>query len=251
MTNDTPSPAAADQPRGLSLLIPAYNEEELLETAVAQIEQAAAQLSLPYELVIVNDGSADRTGEILDGLAARDEHLHAIHHERNRGIGGGIVTAGRQARYDCALWCPVDSPPPVEQMRALLAAWAPDAVVVGYRPARLGYRGWQHFGSTVYHWMACRLLGLRLRDMNWIHMYPTRLFSEVSIRFSGIVYLGEVLAKAQRAGYRLVEVETPMIARIKGVATISKPRAIWRTFWDLWRLSWHLRLTAGRPRGRA
>jgi glycosyltransferase involved in cell wall biosynthesis len=235
-TNSTPQPRP-----GLSILIPAYNEEELLEAAVGAMLAAAAEASSDYELVIVNDGSADQTPAILDRLAAADPHVRAIHHPQNRGIGGAICTAARNALCDRAIICPVDSPLSAEQLRAFLAASAADAIVVGYRPRRLGYQGWQQCGSAVYHTLACGLLGLRLRDINWIHMYPTKLFGEVEIEFGGIVYLAEVLAKAKRLGYRFVEIEAPMVARLKGVATISKPRTIWRTFWDLWRLWGRLR----------
>jgi glycosyltransferase involved in cell wall biosynthesis len=239
----TTQPAASPQPLrpGLSVLVPAYNEEQLLEASVAAIRAAAAEACEDFELVIVDDGSADRTAEVLDALAAADERVRAFHHERNRGIGGGITTAARNAQCDRAIICPVDSPLSAAQMQAFLAVSGPDTIVVGYRPERLGYRGWQQVGSAVYHWLACALLGLRLRDINWIHLYPTRLFAELDIEFGGIVYLAEVLAKARRLGYRFVEIEAPMAARIKGVATISKPRTIWRTFWDLWRLWWRLR----------
>ncbi|MEN6303260.1 MAG: glycosyltransferase family 2 protein [Armatimonadia bacterium] len=223
------------------MLVPAYNEEELLEGALREIGAAAAAACGDYELVVVDDGSADATGAILDRLAAEDGHIRGFHHEKNRGIGGGIITAAREAQCDRAIICPVDSPLSALQLRAFLAAAADDTIVVGYRPERLGYLGWQQIGSKVYHSLACGLLGLRLRDVNWIHMYPTRLFSEVTIEFGGIVYLAEVLAKAKRLGYKFVEVESPMSARIKGVATISKPRTIWRTFWDLWRVWWGLR----------
>ena len=243
MNSTPPQPAVPSQSLrpGLSVLIPAYNEEELLASSVALIRAAAAEACPDFELVVVDDGSADRTAAILDGLAAADDHIRAFHHDSNRGIGGGITTAGRNARCDRAIICPVDSPLSADQVRAFLAASGPDTIVVGYRPQRLGYRGWQQCGSTCYHWLSVRLLGLRLRDVNWIHLYPTRLFGELNLEFGGIVYLAEVLAKAQRLGYRFVEIEAPMTARIKGVATISKPRAIWRTFWDLWRLWARLR----------
>lgn len=231
---------------GLTMLIPAFNEEALLEVAVPRIRAAAASIGLPFELVVVDDGSADRTGEILDRLAAADPSIHALHHPQNLGLGGALTTGARHARYDRIIWSPVDSPIPPEQVRTFLAAWTPQTVVVGVRPARLGYRRWQHSGSTIYHRLASALLGLHLRDMNWIHMYPRRLFSEIDLDFTGIVYLAEVLAKAQRLGYRLVEVEAPMVARIKGVATISKPRVLWHTFWDLWRLWWRMRRFRGR-----
>lgn len=222
---------------GLSILVPAYNEEALLEQALRQMLQAAQEaVGADFELVVVNDGSQDRTGEILERLASEEAHIRVLHHDINRGIGAGITTAGRAARYNQAIICPVDNPLPAELLRAFWEKSASDVIVVGYRPQRLGYRRWQHFASRFYHALACFLLGLRLRDINWIHLYPTSLFYNIDIQFQGIVYLAEVLAKAQRLGYRFVEIEAPMRARPAGVATISKPRVIWRTFWDLWRL---------------
>lgn len=234
--------------RGVSILIPAYNEEELLEEAVREVHGAASEVLDAFELIIVNDGSADRTGEIMERLAAGEDGIRGFHHERNRGMGGGIVTAASHASYEYAVVSPVDSPLSARQLAVFMAAAAPDAVVIGCRPRRLGYSGLQQLGSRVYHDLACFLLRLPLRDINWIHLYPTRLFDDLDIEFSGIVYLGEVLAKARDLGYRLVEVDSPMTARIKGVATISKPGAIWRTFWDLWRLWWRLTTRRRTPR---
>jgi len=222
---------------GLSLLVPAYNEEALLEQALRQMLKAAQEaVNANFELVVVNDGSQDRTGEILEQMAAEETQIRALHHERNRGIGAGIITASRAARYDRAIICPVDNPLSAVLLRAFWEKSASDVIVVGYRPQRLGYRRWQQIASRFYHTLACFLLGLQLRDINWIHLYPTRLFYEIDIQFEGIVYLAEVLAKAQRLGYRFLEIEAPMQARPAGVATISKLRVIWRTFWDLWRL---------------
>lgn len=238
MTASTTQPPAP--PHSLSVLIPAYNEEELLQSSVALMLAAAAAAAEDYELVIVDDGSVDATPALLERLAAAEPRIRALHHERNRGIGGAICTAARHARCNRAIICPVDSPLSAAQLTAFLEAGAEDTIVVGYRPERVGYRGWQQIGSAVYHTLACALLRLPLKDINWIHLYPTKLFTEVEIEFGGIVYLGEVLAKAKRLGYRFVEIEAPMVARLKGVATISKPRTIWRTFWDLWRLWWRL-----------
>jgi glycosyltransferase involved in cell wall biosynthesis len=223
------------------VLIPAFNEEELLAESLAEMLTAAGAASADFELVVVDDGSSDRTPQLLDELAAGNPRIRAFHHQQNQGIGGGISTAGRNALCDRAIICPVDSPLSAQQLRDFLAVAADDTIVVGYRPERLGYRGWQQIGSAVYHHLSRLLLGLRLKDTNWIHMYPTRLFAEVDLQFGGIVYLVEVLAKARRLGYKFVEIESPMVARIKGVATISKPRTICRTFLDLWRLWWRLR----------
>jgi len=228
---------------GLSILVPAYNEEASLEQAIRKLLAAAGEACDDFEIVVVNDGSADGTAKILDQVAAREPRVKAFHHERNRGIGAGITTAGRNASCAKAIVCPVDSPLSSEQLSTFLAAAAPDAIVVGYRPVRAGYKAWQQFGSQVYHRMACLLLGLRLRDVNWIQLYPTRLFSELQIEYGGIAYLAEVLAKAKLLGYRFVEVEAPMVARTEGVASISRPRTIWRLFCNLWSLWWRLKVT--------
>jgi dolichol-phosphate mannosyltransferase len=228
---------------GLSILVPAYNEAETLDAALRELVAAAEAVCRDFEIVVVDDGSTDGTGELLDRLAAQLPAVRPLHHEHNRGIGGGITTAAQHARCSQAIICPVDSPLSAEQIRVFLAAASAEVVVVGYRPRRLGYQPWQQLGSAVYSGLARQLLNLHLRDINWIHLYPTALFQQVEIQFGGIVYLAEVLAKARRLGYGFVEVESPMVARIKGVATISKPAAIWHTFWDLWRLWWSLRRT--------
>ena len=228
---------------GLSILLPAYNEEPTVAATVQELVAAAEAACDDFEIVAVDDGSRDRTGAILDELTSREPHLRVLHHEQNQGLGGALTTAGRSAAFDESVVAHVDNPLSAEQLRAFLQASGPGVIVVGYRPQRLGYRAWQRLGARVYHSLACLLFGLRLRDVNWLHLYPTPLFSEVTIECNTFAFLVEVLAKGRVLGCRFVEVEAPMIARTHGVATISQPRKIWGAFRDLISLWWRMRVT--------
>src|SRR5688572_29956513 len=82
--------AVADRERAgpdLSILVKAFNEAPSLATVVSELQDAFATTSWAYEIIIVNDGSHDRTGEIAEELAKRDPRVRVIHHPRNRGIG--------------------------------------------------------------------------------------------------------------------------------------------------------------------
>jgi anaerobic magnesium-protoporphyrin IX monomethyl ester cyclase len=221
---------------GLSIIMPAYNEEADLEHAATKILAAMRKVVEDYQLVIVNDGSKDNTGEIADKLATQNKHVTVVHHPQNRGWGAAVKIGIAHSRYDLVMLSAVDNPFEAEEIARFLQASDKADVVVGFRTGRPGYKAWMRFGSRVYHWMIYMLFGLRLRDFNWIHLYNKKIFDDIDITFSGIVYMPEVLVKAAQQGYRIVEISSEMKPRLHGESTVSKPRIIIRTFLDLMRL---------------
>src|SRR5258708_4199337 len=75
---------------GLSVVLPAYNEEAVIAETVSQCEEVLSALAPDYEVIVVDDGSKDRTGEIADGLAAANPRVRVIHNRPNRGYGGAL-----------------------------------------------------------------------------------------------------------------------------------------------------------------
>jgi len=71
----------------ISIVFPAYNEEDNVASAVEQAAHCAESLFPDWEVIVVDDGSVDRTGEIIDDLAKRNERVVAIHHQGNGGYG--------------------------------------------------------------------------------------------------------------------------------------------------------------------
>jgi glycosyltransferase involved in cell wall biosynthesis len=218
---------------GVSIVVPAYNEEAGLEAAIGGLVADLASLAVSAEVVIVDDGSADRTGALADELARRLPRVRALHHEVNQGWGRAVRTGIAACREEFLLLSPVDSPVTSADLSAFLAAALEADIVVGYRRRRAGYPAWLALGSRCYHWVVSRMFGLSVRDVNWIHLYRKTAIESLALRLSGIAFPAEVLARAARKGYRIREVPCEMKPRATGRGTASRPRVILRALRDV------------------
>src|SRR5579885_1018892 len=96
--------------------MPALNEDEHLEAAVNAVRSAFEGLC-PYEIIIVDDGSTDRTGELADCLAARDRGISVVHNPTNFGLGKAYWTGVELARHEYVLMVPGDDETPASTIR--------------------------------------------------------------------------------------------------------------------------------------
>ena len=113
----------------LSVVMPVYNEEDAIAAAVDDVRQHVLAAIPDGELVVVNDGSRDRTGAMLDVIAAQDPRIRVIH-QSNTGHGGAVIAGIEAARGDCIFLIDSDRQIPLD---AFSSAWAalqagPDAV---------------------------------------------------------------------------------------------------------------------------
>ncbi|HEX3511546.1 MAG TPA: glycosyltransferase family 2 protein [Solirubrobacteraceae bacterium] len=115
-------------PALLSVVAPVYDEEELIEQFVARATAAVADYE--YELVLVNDGSKDRTPELLDALAASDPRIRVIHLSRNFGHQAALTAGLEHAIGDAVAMIDADLQDPPELIREMLAKWSQGADVV-------------------------------------------------------------------------------------------------------------------------
>ncbi len=248
----SPPPREGGPPR-ISMTVAAFNEEALVREALGRLVASLEAVGVPFEIIVVDDGSSDGTAAVIDSLAAADSRVRALHHDRNLGLGAAIRTAVAASRGDYIVGSPVDSPLGPNQIRAFRDAMEgppPCDVVVGYRPDRPGYRPWMRFGSRVYRLMLRWTLGVDLKDFNWISMYRRTVFDHVSIEFDRFIALPEILAKAGRAGLAFRQIPCPMQPRRSGKGTVGRPRVVWRASMDLLRLRIHLGLGRGKLRRR-
>lgn len=221
---------------GLTVIVPAYNEAASLKGAVESLVAGISAIGIPFEVVIVNDGSRDRTGEIAESLVRSLVGTRVVHHGMNQGFGGAVRTGIANAKHELIVFCPVDSPLTGPEAERFLAAIECADIVIGYREERPGYNFWMRAGSKCYHRLVCWLFDLKLRDVNWIHIYRRAAVGSLSLSQSGIVFLAEVLAKAHRRGYRISEICSKMRPRLSGRATVTRPRVLLRSLRDLFQL---------------
>ncbi|MCK5161504.1 MAG: glycosyltransferase family 2 protein [Candidatus Aureabacteria bacterium] len=228
----------------VSVVIPAHNEEKILENAVLHTMKTFQSLNLDFEMIIVDDRSTDKTGQIADSIASCYPNIYCFHHGTNQGSGGAFRTGIAHAVKKYVMFVPVDNPLDIEDMEAYLPRMNVCDIVVGYRVERLGYSGFARFASFVYNRILIPLLfNIGLTDVNWIQVYRRNLFSSGTIRFdnSRFFYLVEILVKARRQGLIIAEVPARMKRRMYGRATNTRFSVIARTIYDMLKFFWEIR----------
>ena len=117
----------------VSVIVPAYNEENSILTLMESLDQALSALSLPYEIIVVDDGSTDQTPKKIQELSTRLPHLIALTHKKNRGYGAALKTGIYQSVFDRVMIIDADQTYPVEEISRLVEAAKSFDMVVGSR----------------------------------------------------------------------------------------------------------------------
>jgi glycosyltransferase involved in cell wall biosynthesis len=234
----------------LSYFFPAHNEAENLEALVEEALEALPALAEQFEIIAVNDGSRDATGEIADRLAAaHPDVVRVVHHPTNLGYGAALRSGFRAARHELVCFTDGDRQFRVGDLGRLTARLAaPDApdVVAGYRirradpPVRILYARLYKLANRVW-------FGLRVRDVDCAcKLFRREALAGVRVESGGAFFSAELLIKLRASGRVVVEVGVPHHPRTAGSPTGAKPSVIWRAVKDFWSL--RLRMWANRER---
>ena len=241
--------APARVPR-LSYFFPAHNEEANIEALVVEALETLPNLAETFEIIAVDDGSRDRTGEIADRLAAdHPDVVRVVHHNPNRGYGGALRSGFEHARYELLAFTDGDRQFKVADIGRLTERMAqPDRpdVVVGYRIkradpfVRIAYARTYKLANRIF-------FGLRVTDVDCAcKLFRREALEGVRVESGGAFFSAELLNKIRQAGRSIAEVGVPHYPRTAGSPTGAKPSVIWRAVKDFWML--RLRLWANRDR---
>ena len=222
----------------LSVVLPAFNEELNIERVVRSCV-AYLDTRLPdHELLVVNDGSRDRTGEVLDRLTAAIPTLHPQHHPQNRGYGAALRTGFAAARKRFVFYMDGDGQFDIRDLDLLLPlATDEDHIVTGYRIERrdpfIRRLNAKLFGG----WLVRIMLNVRVRDLNCaFKLIPKRVLDTITLESTGALINAELYGRAVRHGFGIKEVGVHHYPREAGVQTGAHLSVILRAFYDLFRL---------------
>lgn len=209
----------------LSLAAPAYNEAENLGPLVeAWHTYLAGRLPAgSFEIVICNDGSKDRTGAVLDELAARFPFLRPCHHPVNQGAAAALSTAIRHTTKNWVLLLDSDGQFPVENLERFTAALARDSApaYIGFRP-RKEDSAFARFGSWASGALCNLFHGTRYQDFNCaLKLVEGRLLRELTLEAKGLNYSTEISSKILERGVAMREVAIIHQPRRKGRSSRS------------------------------
>ena len=226
----------ACQPLSLTIFFPCYNEEANVERVTLKALEVGRRIADDLEVIIVNDGSKDRTGEIADRLAAEHREVRAVHNHPNLGYGGALQRGFREATKDWVFYTDGDGQFDLGEIRKLLPLLESHDVVSCYRVDRkdslvrkLNAWAW----TTLVNW----LFGLRLRDIDCaFKIFPRELFERIEMKSMGALIDTEILAKARNLGYSIVQTGVHHYPRTAGEQSGANIRVIARAFRELFKL---------------
>lgn len=226
-----------NEPR-LTVIVPAKNEAPNLPICLRTLHTTLAQVA--YEVLIIDDGSTDDTQTIARTLAgAQPDRVRVLVHEKNQGLGAALRTGFAAANAPYLMCCPADFAMAPEDWAPFAAQLGKADVLVGCRQRREGYNLLMRLNAKVYVNLVRFLFGLKLRDVNWICIYPREYVRQVDITQKGIPMLVEILVKLRDLGATFLEVDCRMQVRERGVPSAARYIVMWRTLTGLFKLWWN------------
>ena len=222
---------------GLSVFFPAYNDSGTIASLVISALRAARKLTSDFEVIVVNDGSADATAEIVDELARTYPEVRVVHHERNRGYGGALRSGFAAATRDLIFYTDGDAQYDPAEMAVLWHAFNEEVDLVnGYKISRSDPLHRIIIGR-IYHHTVKILFGLRVRDVDCdFRMMRRSIFDKVILEKSSGVICLEMMKKIQDAGFQIAEVPVHHYHRSHGRSQFFNFRRLFKTAIDVMKL---------------
>lgn len=220
----------------VSLCFPVYGDEKTVRKVTEKSLAVLSELAAEYEVVIIDDGSADRSGEIADELAAEHDCVRVIHHSRNLGYGEAIKTALREARYEWICLTDGDDEYDVRDLAKLLPLRNFYDLVITFRYVKL-YGSLRIFISWVYNLLIRKLFRMPYRDVSTGLRLVRRSVVEALDFESSSPFIGaEITIKATLRGYRVGEVGIQTFPRSFGRSASTTPANILATIREMLRI---------------
>lgn len=228
------SDAGDPRPTGLTIFFPAYNDSGTIASLVISARHAAQQVTSDFEIIIVDDGSADATPEIADELARTYPEVRVVHHEKNQGYGGALRTGFREARKELIFYTDGDAQYDPAELTMLWPRMVPGVDLVnGYKISRSDPLHRIIIGR-IYHHTVKLLFGFSVCDVDCdFRLMRRAIFDRINLRHdSGVICL-EMMKKIHDARFTIAEVPVHHYHRAFGKSQFFNFRRLFRTAVDV------------------
>lgn len=236
-----PKGTAHRLPGSLSLVLPAYNEQENIRLVVEQALDVLPQYVDTFEIIPVNDGSSDRTGAILEQLAQEDDRVRPVSYRSNKGYGGAVASGFDATRYDYVMFMDADRQFNINDISMLAPFVGTYDIVAGFRMERSDPLH-RRINAEVFNIAVRILFGVHLRDLDCAF----KIFRGDQLRSLDLISHGalincEMQAKLRRHGATLVQVGVHHYPRVAGSSTGGNIKVILKAMRDILILWWKMR----------
>lgn len=220
----------------LSVFFPCYNEQDNIRRVYESADKVLRSMDMDYEIIFVDDGSKDRTGEVADAIAAVDPRVRVVHHPVNLGYGAALRSGFRAATKHLVFYTDGDGQFDMNEMPPLLPLMEECDIVSCYRMNRQDSIV-RKINAWCWTKLVCFLFSMKLKDIDCaFKLYKRKIFDGMEMKSTGALIDTEILARAMRKGYTVRQVGVHHYPRQAGTQTGAKLRVILRAFRELFKL---------------
>ena len=225
----------------LSIFFPCYNEADNVGILVKESIDTAESYGVDYEVVVVDDGSSDRTAEIVEEWRKKNPRVRLVRHAQNRGYGAALRSGFENVKKDLVFMTDGDRQFRVAEIEKLFSKIDSCDVVTGYRIGRQD-KGYRRLNGRLWTGLTRFLFGLPVRDVDCAFKLIRRgALQGVELKSNQLLIHAELLARLKKRGCRIEQIGVTHYPREKGEATATRPLRVLKTFAELFRLYWKLR----------
>ena len=211
----------------LSLFFPDYNEESVIKKTLAAAAKVAPGIAETYEIIVINDGSTDRTREIVEDIISANPRIKLISHPTNQGYGAAIKSGLAAVRYPWVIACDSDGQFDLSEIKKFTPFTKDYDLIIGYRLKRTDSR-YRRFMAFVLRLVNLILFRLNLRDVDCGFKLIRRSVVKAvgQLTTASAITVTEFITRAVCLRYRVKEVGVSHHSRSGGQQTGGRPSVV-------------------------
>jgi len=224
----------------ISVFFPAYNEEKNISETITKADRTLKEITENYEILVIDDGSKDKTSERVNKLAKKNKKIRIIKHEKNKGYGAALISGLYNSKYEWIAFTDSDGQFDFSEIKKLIEVQrrtSADLVIGYYLKRKVSFI--RKMNSAVWQFIVRLMFGLKVRDIDCGFKLINKQVIEKIPRLEsqrGAFISTEILVKAKIGGFKIAETSVHHYPRKEGAATGANFDVIVNSFKDLFKL---------------
>lgn len=223
--------------KSISIFMPAFNEEGNIATTIIDARNAAQEVAKDYEIIVVDDGSRDRTDEVVLELARNDKNIKLIKHVKNMGYGAAVKTGLKACKKEWIFFTDSDGQFHYDELLKFANSTGRFDIIIGYRKKRMDPFHRVFVAQVLLKIWNFVLFGLTVRDVDCaFKLFKKEIRDKITLDTESAITVTEFIVKAKSLGYKILQLPVSHYPRKFGEQTGGN----WRVIVRAARESFHL-----------